>query len=180
LKYNRIGYFDEEFEELSVDEICKRIYVDRKDVDEIVKKTKFEVEGAVAYLGSKRVFRIGKESEVGFTVAELIMMNKNIHSHSKSKSFSTDDVVIAIKHKIKHIVAFNDEYFYSLKFDRFDFDFDKMFLSAFNKYDKILQDKVQRGEIVADQKDFVINHKIWKDIFEKIEGARYDYFRVRR
>jgi len=63
---------------------------------------------------------------------------------------------------------------------RFDFDFDRMFLLAFDKYDKILQDKVQRGEISIGQKDFSINHKVWKEIFQEIEGVKYDYFRVRR
>jgi len=87
---------------------------------------------------------------------------------------------MAMNNRINHIVAFNDEYFYSLKFDRFDFDFDIMFLLAFDKYDKILQNKVQRGEISIGQKDFSINHKIWEEIFQKIEGVKYDYFRVRR
>ena len=179
MEHNKTGYFDEEFKELSVDEICKRIDVDRKDIDEIVKKTKFEVEGAVYYKNNgDRVFVRGGKNYVDVPFGNYI--EKFIHSHPKSTSFSAKDIELAIENKIKHIVAFNDEYFYSLRLDRFDFDFDKMFLSAFNKYDKILQDKVQRGEIVAEQKDFVINHKIWKNIFEKIEGVRYDYFRVRR
>jgi len=179
LQHSKTGYFDEEFEELSIDEICKRIDIDKKDVDEIIKKTKFEVEGAVYYKNNgDRVFVRGGKDYVEVPFGSYI--EKFIHSHPKGTSFSAEDILMAINNKTNHIIAFNDEYFYSLKLDRFDFDFDKMFLSALSKYDKILQDKVQRSEIITEQKDFVINHKVWKDIFEKIEGVKYDYFRVRR
>jgi len=73
-------------------------------------------------------------------------IEKFIHSHPKSTSFSAKDIELVIENEIKHIVAFNDEYFYSLKLDRFDFDFDRMFLSALIniiKYFKIKYKKVR-------------------------------------
>jgi len=179
LNLNRIGYFDEQFEELEIIEICRRVDVDKEDIDEIIQKTNFEVEGAVYYKNNgDRFFVRGAKDYVKVPLG--LRIEKFIHTHPKSTSFSAKDIELAIENKIKHIVAFNDEYFYSLKFNGFNFNFDKMFLSAFDKYDKILQDKVQRGEIIVEQKDFVINHKIWKEIFKNSGGVEYDYFRVRR
>ena len=63
-----------------------------------------------------------------------------------------------LDNKISHIVAFNDEYFYSLKVTNFNFD--EKFFKTLNKYDKILLDKIQIGEITQSQKDFVINHEV--------------------
>ena len=37
-----------------------------------------------------------------------------------------------------------------------------------------------RGEIIQSQKDFVINHKIWKEMFKNIQGVKYDYYRIRK
>ena len=179
LNLNKIGYFDEKFEELKIDEICERVGIDKKDIDEIIKKTNFEVEGAIYYKkNGDRVFVKGGKNYIDVPFANFI--DKFIHSHPTGTSFSAEDVIMAIENKIIHIIAFNDEYFYSLKFKDFNVDFDEEFIKSFEKYDKILTDKVIRGEITQTQKDFSINHKVWKDLFYKIKGVKYDYYRIRK
>ena len=179
LNLNKVGYFDEEFEKLSLKKICKKVDIDIKDIEEIAKKTNFEVEGAVYYRSDgKRVFVSGEKNKIEIPFARNI--NKLIHSHPKGTSFSVEDVISMLDNKIFHIVAFSDEYFYSLKVTNFNFDFDERFFKTFNKYDKILSDKVQRGEITQSQKDFAINHKVWKTMFKEIKGVKYDYYRIRK
>lgn len=173
------GYFDEKFEELELNEICKRVGIDKKDIDEIVKKTKFKIEGAVYYKDKARFFVKGEKDKIGIKVFELSLISKFIHSHPKGTSFSIKDIELMLENKISQIVAFNDEYFYSLKIEDFEIEFADEFVKIYNLYDKILTDKVQRGKITESQKKFSINHKIWKKLFNK-QGAKYEYFRIRK
>ena len=107
LRFDKNGYFDEQFDELKISEICKKISIDKKDLDEIIQKTNFEVEGAIDYLKDKtRIFVKGEKNKVDFTKSELIMMEKNIHSHLKGTSFSIEDILIAIKNKILSYSSF--------------------------------------------------------------------------
>ncbi len=179
MNFNKIDYFDEDFKELKVSEICQKIKIDKKDLDEIIEKTKFKVEGAVYYKNNgERVFIRGKKNYIDVPFGKYI--EKFIHSHPRGTSFSAEDIELSIENKISQIVAFNDKYLYSLKFKDFNFDFDKEFVKSFEKYDKIFTDKVARGEITQSQKDFAINHKMWKDLFSRVKGVQYDYFRIRR
>ncbi len=179
MNFSKVDYFDEEFEKLKISEICNKIGIYKKDLDEIIKKTKFKVEAAVYYKNNnERVFIRGEKNYIDVPFNKHI--KKFIHSHPKGTSFSAEDIEMAIENKMIQIVAFNDEYVYSLKFENFEFDFDKEFIISFEKYDKILIDKVLRGEINQSQKDFSINHKVWKDLFKRAKGVKYDYFRIRK
>ena len=116
LRYKKTGYFDETFETLSVFDICRRVGIDKSDIDEIAKKTNYEIEGAVYYEeGGERVFVLGEKEYV--STPPNIYIDSFIHSHPGGTSFSVEDILLAKKHRIKHIVAFNHEYFYSIKFN---------------------------------------------------------------
>ena len=118
LGYGKVGYFDEAFEELSIDEICKNIGVNRRDIDEIEQMTKYKVEGAVYYLNAnRRIIRVGERSRVSAFDYELKAMIKAIHSHPSGTSFSPKDVELTLGYGIKQSVAFNDVYVYSLTID---------------------------------------------------------------
>ena len=178
MKYKKIGYFDEIFEELTINEICKRIEIDKKDLDEIIEKTKFEIEGAVAYLeNGKRIFRKGEIDKVAFSKNELIMMNKNIHLHPSGVSFSFRDIELIFLFQIEHLVVFNDEYLYSLKLNNFDTLFLEKIKYSIDNIEERLQKLLQRGIITNSQKNFVINHKLWKEIFSK---ESYEYFKIKK
>ncbi len=180
LDLNKVGYFDENFKEVEIDKICKKVGISLKDIKEIEEKTRFKKEGAVIYLkDKKRIFLEGLKDRVEVKLSILPKIDKLIHSHPRGTSFSVIDIELAIENRIRHLVAFNDEYFYSLKFEKFDFDFENQFVRIFNKYDKILTDKVQKGEISNSQKDFVIAHKIWKELFKR-KGVTYEYYRIRK
>ena len=178
LKYSKVGYFDDKFEELEMDKICQKIGIDKRDLDEIIKKTKFEVEGAVAYLkNGKRIFKKGEHNKVAFTKNELIMMEKNIHSHPSGISFSFRDIELMFLFQIRHLVVFNGEYLYSLKLDGFDIRYLQKIKTSIDDIEERLQKLVQRGIITKSQKDFSINHKLWKEVFSK---DSYEYFKIKK
>jgi len=178
LKLNRVGYFDEQFEELTIDEICKKVSVDKKDIDEIIEKTGFEVEGGVAYLkDGERIFRKGENNRVAFTKNELMQMKKNIHSHPIGMSFSFRDIELMFLFQIEHLVVFNENFLYSLKIQEFDLNMLKEIKNKIDELEERLQKMVQRGIISKSQKDFAINHKLWKEIFSR---KNYEYYKIKK
>ena len=178
---NKTGYFDEAFEALSLQEICRKVGVRKEDVDEIVAKTRFEVEGAVYYLDDgRRIVRLGEKRRVGVFLRELEKMRKMIHSHPSGASFSPKDVELALGYGIGHIVAFSDEYLYSLKIDKGTIVDDGLIKYEANEVYNRLERMATRGEISKSQLLFAANHKIWKAIAEKVKGFRYEYYRIKR
>jgi len=178
LDYDKSGYFDEKFEELSIDDICKKLDVDIRDIKEIIDKTKFKVEGAVIYTDDERLFISGEKDKVPVDIG--LNINTFIHSHPIGTSFSIYDVLNANNLHINKIIAFNDDFFYCLDIDKISFDIDFEFASLYNKYYEILLNKVKSGDILKSQMNFVIMHKIWKEMFKNNEGVKYDYFKVKR
>jgi len=182
LKLNKLGYFDEDFEEISIDDICKKVGVDKKDIDEIIEKTKFEVEGAVYYRNGERFFVRGKEDKVGIKASELYLISNFIHSHPKGTSFSMKDIELIIENEIPHITAFNDEYFYSLKIEDFNKlkNIEKIIQNEADLVYNMLYKKFERGEISYSQLLFAINHKIWKNVSKKLKEFMYEYYRIKK
>ena len=178
LELNKSGYFDEKFQELDIKDICKKVGIDKKDIDEIIEKTNFKVEGAVYYRNGARFFIKGKKSEVEIPFIKNI--EKFIHSHPQGTSFSAIDVELAIENKIPHIVAFNDEYFYSLKIENFSQEMYSIMQNEADFVYNILDKKRERGEILNSQLKFSIHHKIWKKVSKEIKGFKYEYYKIKR
>jgi NAD+--asparagine ADP-ribosyltransferase len=178
LHLNEDGYIEHEFKELSIEEICKVTGINKKDIDEIVNKTNYNVEGAVAYFyNGNRVFRKGKHNSVSFTKEELIKMKSLIHSHPSGTSFSTKDVANLLIFNLDYIVAFNKKYFYILRNSSNSIAILDKIQKKVNETDLRLQRMVERGIINKSQKNFSLMHYVWKEIFKKGE---YEFYKIKK
>ena len=177
MDYDKSGYFDEKFEELSIDDICKKLDVDIRDINDISKKTNFTVEAGVFYANEERFFILGEKNYIN--IPTDINIEKLIHSHPKGTSFSAEDIFVATEIGMSQIVAFNDVYFYSIIFDNPVISKNFIKNKALLVYDELYQ-KVLRGDIINSQLLFSINHKLWKQISSEIKGFRYEYYKIKK
>ncbi len=183
LSYNKSGYYDSiGLTEGEKSEILSHLGVNHGDINDIVKKTAYKVEGAVIYKNAKRYEIIGKFKDRVEVPVELLHNAHVIHSHPLGESFSVEDILEVVKNKSKSIVAFNDEYIYKMtnNIQLENEKFRDMVVSAIDKTDAVLQEKVKRGIITKSQKDFAINHKVWQEVSRKVKGFDYEAFKFKK
>ena len=183
LNYNKSGYYDSiGLKEDKKSSVLNHLGVKQSDIDDIVKKTAYKVEGAVVYKNSKRYEIIGEFKDSVEVPVKLLHSAHIIHSHPLGESFSVEDILEVKQNKSKSIVAFNDSYIYKMtnNIQLEDEKFRDVVVSAIDETDALLQEKVKRGIITKSQKDFAINHKVWQKVSSKVKGFDYEAFKFKK
>ncbi len=178
LKYNKSGYFDSiGISELKLSDILQKHSIRMTDIETIISKTQYRVEGAV--VGEK--FIIGRDKNRVDIPTKLIKSEIVVHSHPDGTSFSADDIFETITFGGKGVVAFNDEFFYVFTNNTAG---DVELLSLFSEIASLVEEslikKVNNGTITKSQMYFAINHKVWLKIAQKIEGFGYEAYKIKK
>ncbi len=183
LNYNKIGYYDfSEPKEDKKSSILNNLGIKNSDLNTIINKTAYIVEGAIIYSSGKRYEIIGEAKDRVEVSVELLKDAHIIHSHPLGESFSVEDILEVAQNQAKSIVAFNDIYIYKmtnniqLKYEKFR-DF---VILTIDETEAMLQEKVKRGIITKSQKNFAINHKVWQAVSKKIKGFDYEAFKIKK
>ena len=180
--YGKVGYFKNRPKELDLDTICKRIDILKEDIEEIVRKTKLQVEGAVVYFNNKRHLFVGESKEMIKIPSDILKDAKIIHLHPKGESFSVEDILEVILSKADSIVAFNDEYVYKMT-NRTQADYSeikKEIVAAIDDAEERLLMLVKNGTITQSQMNFAINHMVWQFVSKKVKGFEYEAYTIKR
>ncbi len=180
--YGKVGYFKNKPKKLRLDTICKRLDIKKEDIDEIITKTKFQVEGAVVYSGGKRHLFVGESKEMIKIPSCLLKNAQIIHSHPRGESFSVEDILEVILSEVESIVAFNDEYVYKMTNQtQIDYnDIKKEIVVAIDDVEDRLLMLVKNGTITQSQMGFAMNHMVWQSVSKKVKGFKYEAYAIKR